>query len=85
MNETREPAAAPAATDSFEQAQKRLAAIVLQLEAGDLPLEQSLVLFEEGIRLTRTAQERLDQAERRVEELLGIDASGKPITRDFQE
>jgi exodeoxyribonuclease VII small subunit len=85
MSDMHEPATAAATTDSFEQAQKRLAAIVVQLEAGDLPLEQSLALFEEGVRLTRTAQERLDHAERRVEELLGIDASGKPITRDFQE
>lgn len=82
MSDLHEPAAT---TDSFEQAQKRLAAIVVQLEAGDLPLEQSLALFEEGVRLTRMAQDRLDQAERRVEELLGIDASGKPITREFQE
>jgi exodeoxyribonuclease VII small subunit len=69
---------------SFEDVQKRLAKIVEQLEVGDLPLERSLELFEEGVRLTRAAQERLDRAERRVEELLAIDARGQPITREFE-
>ena len=68
---------------SFEESSRRLAKIVEQLEAGDLPLERSLELFEEGVRLARAAQERLDRAERRVEELLGIDARGAPVTRDF--
>lgn len=81
------PAAAKAAQagsePSFEESVRRLAKIVEQLEAGDLPLEKSLELFEEGVVLARTAQERLDRAERRVEELLGIDAHGKPVTRDF--
>jgi exodeoxyribonuclease VII small subunit len=74
-------AATPA---SFEEAQKRLAAIVEQLEAGDLPLERSLALFEEGVRLARAAQERLDRAEKRVEELLGVDASGRAVTRELE-
>jgi exodeoxyribonuclease VII small subunit len=72
-----------AASASFEQSTRRLGEIVEALEGGDLPLERSLELFEEGVRLARTAQERLDTAERRVEELLGIDAQGKPITREF--
>lgn len=66
---------------SFEESVRRLAAIVEQLEAGDLPLERSLELFEEGVRLARAAQERLDRAERRVEELLGVDAQGRPVLR----
>lgn len=69
---------------SFEESTRRLAKIVAELEGGDLPLERSLELFEEGIRLSRSAQERLDRAEKRVEELLGIDADGRPITRDFE-
>lgn len=69
---------------SFEESTRRLSSIVEQLEGGDLPLERSLELFEEGIRLARAAQERLDRAERRVEELLGVDAQGKPMVRDFE-
>jgi exodeoxyribonuclease VII small subunit len=64
---------------SFEDATTRLAAIVAELEGGDLPLERAL--FEEGVRVARAAEERLDAAERRVEELLGVNAKGEPITR----
>lgn len=79
----RSPATADAAA-SFEDATRRLGAIVDELESGDLPLERSLELFEEGVRLARAAQERLDKAERRVEELLAVDAKGAAITRDFE-
>ncbi|MCC6553879.1 MAG: exodeoxyribonuclease VII small subunit [Polyangiaceae bacterium] len=69
---------------SFEESTRRLGAIVAELEQGDLPLERALALFEEGIRLSRAAQERLDRAERRVEELLHIDEGGRPVTREFE-
>jgi exodeoxyribonuclease VII small subunit len=70
---------------SFEQAVGRLADIVQKLERGDLPLEDSLVLFESGVKLARSAQEQLDQAERRVEELLGFDERGEPIVRELEK
>ena len=54
----------------FEDVMERLQAVVEQLEEGDLPLEQSLAMFEEGVRLSRAGAKRLDEAERRVEELL---------------
>lgn len=84
-----EPAGAAGARDadaaaSFEESTRRLAKIVEQLESGDLPLERSLSLFEEGVRLARIAQERLDRAERRVEELMGIDAQGRPVLRALE-
>lgn len=66
---------------SFEASTSRLAHVVEELERGDLPLERALALFEEGVKLARTAQTRLDRAERRVEELLAIDPKGQPITR----
>jgi len=69
---------------SFEEAIRRLGQIVEQLERGDLPLETSLRLFEEGIGLARISQNRLDRAERRIEELLGIDEDGQPVTRAFE-
>jgi exodeoxyribonuclease VII small subunit len=69
---------------SFEDAIRRLGHIVEQLERGDLPLEASLRLFEEGIGLARVSQRRLDGAERRIEELLGIDTDGDAVTRPFE-
>jgi exodeoxyribonuclease VII small subunit len=69
---------------SFEDAIRRLGHIVEQLEQGDLPLEASLRLFEEGIGLARVSQRRLDGAERRIEELLGVDDDGEPLTRPFE-
>lgn len=79
------PATAPTEGEAlgFEAALTRLSAIVARLESGDLSLEQSLALFEEGTRLSRTSQAQLDAAEKRVEELLGIDASGRPIVREL--
>jgi exodeoxyribonuclease VII small subunit len=71
-------------TLSFEDAIRRLGHIVEQLERGDLPLESSLRLFEEGIGLARISQRRLDGAERRIEELLGVDADGEVLTRPFE-
>lgn len=63
---------APAApTEPFEKVMDRLAQVVSELEKGELPLERALVLFEEGVRLSREGTERLDRAEARVEELLG--------------
>lgn len=55
---------------SFEDILARLQQVVEKLERGDLPLEQSLAIFEEGVRLSRLGQRRLDEAETRVEELL---------------
>lgn len=80
-----EPAAAKPTAEAmgFEEALKRLTAIVERLESGELSLEQSLSLFEEGTRLSRTSQAQLDAAEKRVEELLAIDASGQPVVREL--
>jgi exodeoxyribonuclease VII small subunit len=73
-----------AAPQSFENSIKRLNEIVQTLERGDLPLEESLRLFEEGVRLSRASQERLDAAQKRVEELLGFDRDGRPRTTPFE-
>jgi exodeoxyribonuclease VII small subunit len=58
------------AEKKFESALGRLEKIVQDLEHGDLPLEQSLKLFEEGVKLARICTKRLDEAERKVEVLL---------------
>ena len=75
--------AAPDGGPSFEAAIQRLNEIVQTLERGDLPLEESLKLFEEGVRLSRVSQQRLDAAEKRVEELLAVDERGRPRTEAF--
>ncbi len=62
---------------NFEASLTSLEKIVRELERGDLPLEQSLELFEHGVRLSRECQERLNQAERRIEVLLK-DENGNP-------
>lgn len=54
---------------SFEELIEALEDRVRKLEGGDLPLEQALKLFEEGIELTRDCHERLDAADRRIVEL----------------
>ncbi len=51
---------------TFEEALSQLETLVARLEAGDLPLEEALRAFEEGVRLTRVCAERLEDAERRV-------------------
>lgn len=54
----------------FEKALERLRKIVSRLEKGDLPLEESLQLFEEGVKLSGFCSERLGDAERRIEVLV---------------
>ncbi|HJL19152.1 MAG TPA: exodeoxyribonuclease VII small subunit [Sandaracinaceae bacterium LLY-WYZ-13_1] len=66
--------------ESFEQILVRLQQVVERLESGELPLEESLAVFEEGIRLSRLGARRLDEAEQRVEELLGDGESTRPLT-----
>jgi exodeoxyribonuclease VII small subunit len=51
----------------FEAAIAELESIVKKLEEGDLPLEQSLALYERGIQLSRFCHGRLEDAERRIE------------------
>jgi exodeoxyribonuclease VII small subunit len=53
----------------FEEALARLEAIVKNLEDGDLQLEESLRLFEEGISLTRLCAAKLEEAQRRIDVL----------------
>jgi len=77
-------AKAPVSVKSFEQAISRLGEIVESLEEGEQPLEESIALFEEGMTLAKSSQEILDRAERRIEELLGVDAQGKPVVREIE-
>ncbi len=60
----------------FEECLERLEEIVHALEAGNLPLEESLRVFEEGIALARRCGRYLEEAERRVEMLVKDEAGG---------
>ena len=62
---------------TFEASLQELERIVRRLENGDLALEESLKLFEDGVKLSRECQERLNQAERRIE-ILMRDDDGNP-------
>jgi len=69
---------------TFEASLEALEQIVRELEKGELSLERSLELFERGIKLSRECQERLSQAERRIEMLMR-DNQGRPIVVPFEE
>ena len=66
---TRHPAKPEAAQMPFEEALSRLEKTVEKLEAGDLALEDSLKLYEDGVQLSKTCSEKLEAAERRIEVL----------------
>jgi len=72
------------AEKKFEAALSRLEEIVSELESGELGLEQSLKLFEEGVKLARVCNARLEEAERKVEVLLK-DKNGKMTAKPFEE
>jgi exodeoxyribonuclease VII small subunit len=72
---------------TFEQALQQLEQIVQKLEKGELPLEESLALYEDGIRLSRLCHGKLEEAEGKIAMLLKdgrgepvLDAQGKPRT-----
>jgi exodeoxyribonuclease VII small subunit len=67
---------------NFETSLEELQRIVRELEQGELTLEKSLELFEQGVALSRECQERLAQAERRIE-ILVRDNHGRAAVRPF--
>lgn len=67
----------------FEKRLNRLEEIVGKMETNELPLEEALKLFEEGIKLSRECNTQLTEAEQKVKLLLGVDASGQAVTSDF--
>ena len=70
--------------EKFEDAMKKLEEIVGKMEKGDLPLNESLKLFEEGVKLTRFCSQELHKAERKVE-LLTRGDEGKLTAVPFEE
>jgi Exodeoxyribonuclease VII small subunit (EC 3.1.11.6) len=70
-------------TPNFEKSLEQLESLVAQLESGELSLEDSLKTFEQGIKLTRSCQSALQEAEQKVELLLK-EENGKLITEPFE-
>jgi len=66
----------------FEDCLERLEKIVQELEKGEVPLEKSLTLFEEGMQLSATCRKQLEEAEGKVEILLK--QNGKFQTEPFE-
>jgi exodeoxyribonuclease VII small subunit len=75
---------AAASKDSFEESLHRLEEIVNQLEQGDVPLEDSLRLYEEGIRLSKVCAEKLTRAETTLKKL-NKDLDGKLTLMDEEQ
>ena len=68
---------------NFEGAMDRLEKIVEQMESGKLPLEDLIVRYEEGMNLVKICQERLANAEQKIE-IIARNSAGKPIVKDFE-
>ena len=64
--------------ESFEASLDELEKVVKELEAGDLPLERSLELFEKGMALSETCRKQLENAETRVEVLIRKEGKIQP-------
>jgi len=65
----------------FEEAMEKLEVIVAKLESGDVPLEQAIELFQEGMRLSRICSQKLESVERKIEMLLEED--GQTVKKPF--
>lgn len=70
------------AVKTFEESMTELEDIVTKLEAGDITLDTSLELFEKGIKLAKTCQKKLDDAEKKVK-ILTTNEDGEMVAEDF--
>jgi exodeoxyribonuclease VII small subunit len=70
---------------TFEQSLAELEAVVRILEDGQIGLDESLTKYEEGVRLLKACRESLQNAERKIMLLTGINESGNPVTQPFSE
>lgn len=72
----------------FEEALQKLETIVDAMESGDLPLENLLARYEEGMKLSKICQEKLAEAELKIQQLEKSDGGGlrlKPVTPELSE
>ena len=68
--------------DDFEKSLEQLEQLVSKMESGELSLEESLKTFEEGVKLTRLCQEKLADAEQRVQTL--VEEQGEACLEDYE-
>lgn len=73
----------PAKQNEFEKAFAELEQIVKRLESEEMPLDESLELFEKGIRLSRFCNQKLEEVEKKIELILA-DSKGQPKTEPFE-
>lgn len=71
-------------TQTFEASMARLEQIVRAMERGDVALEESLKLFQEGTELVRNCQKLLDEAQLQVKKIMTA-SDGSPVEEDFQD
>lgn len=71
------------AVKTFESSMAELEEVVAKLERGDVTLDESLKLFENGIKLANACQKKLDEAERKVKILVSGD-DGEMTEKDFE-
>lgn len=69
---------------TFEESMARLEQIVRAMERGDVALEESLKLFQEGTELVRRCQKLLDDAQLQVKKIMTA-PDGSPVEEDFQD
>jgi exodeoxyribonuclease VII small subunit len=69
---------------TFEQAIESLERIVARLESGDVPLEEAIALFQDGMKLSHLCSDKLEQVERKIEMLVDSEngLNKKPFTTD---
>lgn len=70
---------------TFEESMQELESIVKQMELGELPLEDALQRFERGIQLARHSQQKLKQAEQKVQILMGQNEQASLLPFDQSE
>lgn len=80
---TKSTAAQPTEPQTFETAIERLELIVAEMESDKLPLEDLLVRYEEGIKLVRVCEQKLQAAEKRIE-IITRNAAGEPRLTEFE-
>ncbi len=68
---------------TFESAMTRLEGLVEEMESDRMPLEQLLVAFEEGTKLVKVCQQKLTDAEKKIE-IIQRKAAGDPVLKDFE-
>jgi exodeoxyribonuclease VII small subunit len=73
------------AAPSFEHALAEVERAVQRLETGEIDLAEALEAFEAGVRHLKICYRRLEETERRIERICGVDAQGNAVVEDFDE